>query len=486
MFKPTQEQIEIVDAFSKNKIIKVNSIAGSGKTSTLLLLAAENVVPSLYLAFNKSVQLEAAEKFPGHVECRTINSLAYADFGIKLMHKMRANRPKTKHYVNTCSTLKEIVNFFKIDDYTLSDPPIPAKTVAGLVKDSLNRYQLSDIQTIGTEVIPIGEIKRLEKSHKFDSKHLALAIIGYARKLWNERINPKSDASVTHDTFLKLWSLSNPKLNCEILYVDEAQDTNPAVFHVLRQQKHCKICYVGDTYQSIYAFRGAINAMEEIKAPTYYLTQSWRYGEEVANAAQFVVGDAITVKGNPSTNSKVVDELPDSTKVTIIFRTNACLLDEAHRLLAEGIPVNIEIDIKVFIDKIRSIIALKNKDYKNVKNQEIAKFSSYYDLLEFSKEDHDTKMLIKRATSDDIEDFLLKISTSCSSETSDVILTTAHKSKGREWDNVIIYSDFKFNDDSYYPLKDMPQQEINLLYVAITRAKKNLVLPEQIANYKDL
>lgn len=486
MFKPTQEQIVIIKAFNENKIIKVNSIAGSGKTSTLLLLAAENVVPSLYLAFNKSVQLEAAEKFPKHVECRTINSLAYMDFGIKLSHKMRANRPKTKNYVNTCSTLKEIVNFFKIEDYTAAEPPIPAKTVAGLVKDSLDSYQLSDIETIGQKTLPIGEIKRLEKNHKFDSKHLALQVIHYARKLWNERINPKSEVAVTHDTFLKLWSLSNPKLDCEILYVDEAQDTNPAVFHVLKQQKHCKICYVGDTYQSIYAFRGAINAMEEINVPTYYLTQSWRYGKEVADAAQFIIGSAITVKGNPSISSKVVDTLSDDEKVTVIFRTNAALFDEAYRLLTEGVAVNIEVDVRVFIEKLRSIIALKNNDHKNVKNQEIAKFTSYYDLLEFAKEDHETKKLIKRSTEGNVEDFISKISMSCSNEHSDVILTTAHKSKGREWDNVIIFNDFKFNEDPYCPLNGMPQQEINLLYVAITRAKKNLVLPEQITNYKDL
>lgn len=51
----------------------------------------------------------------------------------------------------------------------------------------------------------------------------------------------------------------------------------------------------------------------------------------------------------------------------------------------------------------------------------------------------------------------------------DLILTTAHKSKGLEWDSVTILKGFiDLTKD------DVEQEEINLLYVAITRAKKRL------------
>ena len=77
-FTPTKQQLDILEAFKNTRVLKVNAIAGSGKTSTLELLADANQKPSLLLAFNKSIADEASRRFPAHVSCRTINSLAYA------------------------------------------------------------------------------------------------------------------------------------------------------------------------------------------------------------------------------------------------------------------------------------------------------------------------------------------------------------------------------------------------------------------------
>ena len=60
-FTPTQEQQEILTAFKEHKIMKVNAVAGSGKSSTLRLLAQENQQPSLYVCFNKQNATEAAK-----------------------------------------------------------------------------------------------------------------------------------------------------------------------------------------------------------------------------------------------------------------------------------------------------------------------------------------------------------------------------------------------------------------------------------------
>lgn len=35
---------------------------------------------------------------------------------------------------------------------------------------------------------------------------------------------------------------------------------------VIMNQEHCKIVYVGDSFQSIYQWRQAVNAMENIRA----------------------------------------------------------------------------------------------------------------------------------------------------------------------------------------------------------------------------
>lgn len=71
-----------------------------------------------------------------------------------------------------------------------------------------------------------------------------------------------------------------------------------------------------------------------------------------------------------------------------------------------------------------------------------------------------------------------------------IILTTAHKSKGNEWDQVVLGDDFSesVNDSGtpraspYLLDKDeyLDWEEANLIYVAATRAKKNLVLNEDL------
>ena len=90
--KPTREQLDIIEAFKRSRVLKVNAVAGSGKTSTLLLLAEANKQPSLLLAFNKAIAEEAKQRFPSHVSCRTMNSIAYETFGKRLQHKLNTNK----------------------------------------------------------------------------------------------------------------------------------------------------------------------------------------------------------------------------------------------------------------------------------------------------------------------------------------------------------------------------------------------------------
>lgn len=59
--------------------------------------------------------------------------------------------------------------------------------------------------------------------------------------------------------------------------------------------------YVGDRHQAIYGFRGASNAMELIPSDeTFYLTGSFRFGNEVAEVANRILdlkGDVVHLRG---------------------------------------------------------------------------------------------------------------------------------------------------------------------------------------------
>src|SRR5690606_5321394 len=96
----------------------------------------------------------------------------------------------------------------------------------------------------------------------FNEKEYRLTILSYAKLLWKERINPASKILATHDTYLKLYQLSNPNLSqYKILYLDESQDSNDCVIDIVKQQKDMKVVLVGDDAQTIYAWRGSTNAM---------------------------------------------------------------------------------------------------------------------------------------------------------------------------------------------------------------------------------
>lgn len=489
-FKPTDEQSEILEAFKINNVLKVNSIAGAGKSSTLMLLAQENKQPSLYVCFNKQNATEAATKFPDHTECRTMHSLAYSVYGKALAHKITTYDAV---YINRGRTGKEIVNLYSIDDFKLARSKqadvIPARKIAVLAKETVSRFQNSDALSINEKHIPFGEIDKLSKTHKrFKADKFKQEVLDVANKLWTDKVNPHSPVKADHDTYQKLYQLSSPVLPFDVIYLDEAQDSSPVVLDIIAKQTHCKKVYVGDTYQSIYAFRQAVNAMELITAPTYLLSKSFRYGDEVASLAKYIINDAIDVKGDETINSKLYfTQHPDTNdidKYTMIFRTNSALLERAVEMIGMGVKVKCEIDANKFKSMISSSKSLFVGDVRNIKDDEIAVYSNWNEMLEDSKDNPEIKRLVDIVLGNKVYTYVTALDSLIKASKQkdikyDVLLTTAHKSKGMEWDNVVIADDF--NTESIFDKRE--QQEVNLYYVACTRAIETLQIPYSV--YKE-
>ena len=481
-FTPTQEQLDILEVFSQHKIMKVNAVAGSGKSSTLKLLAQQNEQPSLYVCFNKQNAVQAAKSFPFHTECRTVHSLAYSVFGKMLTHKLST---MDTVYINRGRTAKEIIKLYDIDDFKVSKKvEIPARTIAVLAKHTVDRYQNSVDEQISEAHIPKKEINDLILRNKgLKVAKLTEVIVSYANQLWCDKVNPNSPVKCDHDTYQKLYQLSKPKLPYDIIYVDESQDSSPVVLDIIKMQEHSKVVYVGDTFQSIYAFRQAVNAMEKIDAPTKLLSKSFRYGKDIADLATFIIDGVIDVKGLETISSKVA-KVDTTSNYSMVFRTNSALLEHAVTLIGLGKKVKCEIDPKKFKSLINSSQALFNKEGSNIKDDEIAVYATWTEMLEDTKDNPEIKRLVdivlqrKVYTYIKALDSLIKNSKVNSSY--DVLLTTAHKSKGMEWSNVIIADDFnietvlkKVGDDGYN------QQEVNLFYVACTRAINTIELPTE-------
>ncbi|CAM5618793.1 hypothetical protein SHIRM173S_06415 [Streptomyces hirsutus] len=89
-----------------------------------------------------------------------------------------------------------------------------------------------------------------------------------------------------HDHYLKIWALTQPKLEADFLLLDEAQDTNPVVEQIfLAQRHHAQLVMVGDSAQAIYHWRGAKDVMTGFDGTQLALSQSFRFGPDLAAEA---------------------------------------------------------------------------------------------------------------------------------------------------------------------------------------------------------
>lgn len=90
----TKEQSSIINS---DENIKINAVAGSGKTTTLIAYAESRPKNSkiLYLAFNKSVKLEATKKFKTkklyNVDVQTAHSLAFKHIVVRNNLEINSN-----------------------------------------------------------------------------------------------------------------------------------------------------------------------------------------------------------------------------------------------------------------------------------------------------------------------------------------------------------------------------------------------------------
>lgn len=166
----------------------------------------------------------------------------------------------------------------------------------------------------------------------------------------------------------------------------------------------------------------------------------------------------------------------------IVCRTNAKLFDIAVENLDKKLFFVGGINSYSF-DELLDIQNLLFKKHEYIKNQFIAKFADLKELLEYINETKEVDLkqkifvLFKYVHGDIIK--LIKVIEKSSvkkQEQADLILSTGHKSKGLEWNNVEIIDDFlNIKQELEERVRiTIAKEELNLLYVAITRAKNSL------------
>lgn len=485
--KQTKQQQDVVAVSKEMKVgdvLKIDAGAGCAKSSTLVFIAEELKEPSICLVFNKAAQQEAEEKFPSHVVCKTTHSLAYASIGHKYQSKL--SRPQGG-YVNVLGTGGEIAKHFKIEEANLPNmKPIPPAFQGVIVKNTVNRFEQSNSQELLESHLPefLGKIK--EKECKGIGK-FKKSLLSLAKKLWALRIDTDCNILATHDTYLKLYHLSKPVLPYNIIYLDEAQDSNPCVVDIVCNQK-AKIIVVGDRYQAIYGWRGAINALDNIQGQEKFLTTSFRYGQDVADLASKVLEDKIILKSFAGLNTEVGEDVVDKTKpYTILYRTNQKLVLDAVRSIQEGNSVNIEIDVRDFCNMLTSAVELYRGQLYKVKHEDILCYNNFTEMKEEAEHSGAIKRLCDIIEKNQVTKVLNALNSHKNSRYAKITFTTAHKAKGREWDQVELADDFPLHIRGSEWVGLEPEEQ-NLLYVATTRAIKKMNINKSLKEiwFRDL
>jgi hypothetical protein len=458
---PTKEQQDIIDLAKQGNNLAIQAFAGAAKTSTCVMIAENIKQPSLYIAFNKTIATEANERFPFHVECRTLHSIAYEAI-VKPEYKFK-------------NKLQNWLNKADIDIGNLETTNMAVKIKQSIV-DGITLFCQSDF-TNWNDFIE-------------DNQEYAGNVGDLLIKYWNDLINPKHPAKITHDVYLKLYHLSNPTLDCGVIYLDEAQDSNPVTLDIIMKQYHCQKIIVGDRFQAIYAWRGAVNAFDTIEKDDSfkkcYLTSSFRFTQEIANKASSllnIIDPSIEIKGLNSGIVTGMDLSNRKDKTAIIVRNNGMLLAQLLQAEQNKEKVFVLADLKDLWSKMYHINSLYFKEPVKFPNAELVRFKEYKQLKQEAEYDRNLELLLKlllNLSSGGLHNNITKIKSVIvdTPEEANFTLCTAHKSKGLEWDEVTLMDDLLWKKDEE-TLEEclLRDQCLELLYVALTRAKYQVNLP---------
>lgn len=474
-----------------NENLVINAVAGSGKTTTLVEYAKTRPADSkiLYLAFNKTVKMEALQKFAAaglrNVKVETAHSLAfdhiikhspykvvqgYNSYDLCSLLNIKTNDSHTDFII--ASHVNKFVSYFcnskaaKVTDLnyaeTISDPK--AKTFVTNFYNSIEQFTRA-------------ALARMDKG----------------------------EMDLTHDFYLKKFQLGNPVLPYDYILFDEGQDASAAMLDVFLKQRAIKII-VGDIHQQIYGWRYAINSLQQVDYPVFHLSHSFRFDDEVALVANKILGWKKLLKQTPEI--KLIGtraHSPASVTKATLGRTNLGLLLNAIAQWQHGEIKSIyfegNINSYTFADEgasLYDVLNLYNDKTDKIKDKLIASMKNLKELEDYIEktEDNSLSMIVEvvKEFGNKLPALIseLKTNHSASKEEADMIFSTVHRCKGMEYDEVTLLNDFitpeklkKYisqsgGDNITDADKNRLAEEINILYVAATRAKNKLRIPAEI------
>lgn len=484
-FKPSNYQLDIFKNYREtNSNLVISSVAGSGKTTTILELLkfVPNHKKVIFLAFNKSIVDELKDRAPVGIEVSTLHSLGCKALFRHYKGKVEVNDYKNYRMAKNLArrwrdipsnkfdaymfNLSKIVNYYKL---TLQNSHSAIQSI----------IDFYGIETIGNEVRHASELldaleEYNENPYQKDSKFM----IDFSDMIYLPITNKKIMMNMYHEVF-----------------VDESQDMNAAQQALVKRilAKGGRFVAVGDPKQSIYGFMGSdVNAYNNFKEQENTielpLSVCYRCGTKIVQRANQIYN--IMESPDEHFEGEVVEN-GDFEDIQagdyVICRNNKPLVELYFDFIKKEIPCYIKgADIgKGIINLINSLDHTKTKE-DMLEDLQIRAGEIYNDLLErgirnpishnkyqsFIEKKEIIEIIAKKYST--VETIVMAIERIFKESGKGVVLQTIHKSKGSESDNVYFYMQHLI-PSKYAESIHEKIQERNLLYVGCTRAKKRLI-----------
>lgn len=474
----TDEQAVIIRAAQTGESFKVSAFAGASKTTVLNGIAQHLPFKQiLYLAFNKAIADEARMIFPNWVDCRTAHSLAY-----------RYMVNSSDNYRQKLQAGANFIPYQAIEKF--SEQPDNWRPfgrsrfqVNIAISETLNNFLNSSDPKVGVWHIPETVMSWPKGSSSQQADLFFSQLASYTQNLAVAMLDENSACPMNHDAYLKAFQLRQPKLKYDVILLDEAQDTNPVLQAIILQQD-CQKILVGDKHQEIYSWRGAYNSLEKTQLKEYPLTKSFRFGEHIAASANKLLAKlqeprkVVGLGQDVPINEQFNPNLP----YAVMCRTNAKVFEVAEFCLSRKISYHINGGLQEITRLIGAAHGLYAKDFKAPKSPELSLFNTWEEFKDISDELGKTewKNIIKFVETHK-DKSLQRIEQLGRQQVQEpqncmVFISTVHKAKGLGFDQVVLASDYEWPEaqSSNY------REDLNVIYVAITRAQRVLLLPKNL------
>ena len=483
---------------TKQSSLVINATAGSGKTTTIIK-CVEYIPPGnkvLFCAFNSIIAKELSVKLPSYVTTLTLNAMGHRTYvnGNKV-DDVKLSKSKLITIIKDSPDIKKmttrlILGTLRFRIKSLVDIA-RANGIGVCMEDSYSNWvKLAEHNDI---IFTLPDKVKMEQS---DIDKLAIKI---ARKLLNISVNQTGIIDFNDQLYMPLvYNSAFVKYN--FVFVDEAQDLSCVQRKMLLASllPNGRLIAVGDKFQSIYGFRAAevdslAQIVNEFNCDELPLDTSYRCPRSIVKLANEFSPNmkysehATEGKVIETKNSYDMYPLDDFKNGDLVLcRNNKPLIKLAFYLMDNERQVTIKgDDMKTLISNtinkfdcftvermMLSVEQWKNKTILDIRKkdpyQSVAWVSDMADItIEFID-------LSGCETIPEVKTFMSDFFTTSTTGSDKVVtLSTIHKSKGIEADNVHIL-DYNLIPSKFATTKWMIEQEYNLAFVAITRTLKVL------------